>query len=223
MVMKRHARHVGLPPPLYHPDSDSITISVCYGGMPVHVPEAKYVGGSIVKYDYMSNNECCLGSLNMWCDSVGIKAAVDSGEGAEGGEGEKNGEGDEVLKGRRVQKGSSSVANPLESRKCSKVQTTHSIEGQQFPDILPPAHEDNNEEDELEDAVITQEPFLTQVTPTFRPGPSMYQQMTITNQHLGLHPRLQFRAPPPMVGPHPVPRFNPPRTSSQVVNYIITK
>ncbi|KAK4428644.1 hypothetical protein Salat_1164200, partial [Sesamum alatum] len=47
-------------------------MSVCYGGQPAHVPEAKYVGGSIVKYDYVSNNECCLGSLNMWCDSVGI-------------------------------------------------------------------------------------------------------------------------------------------------------
>ncbi|KAK4440862.1 hypothetical protein Salat_0421100 [Sesamum alatum] len=118
------------------------------------------------------------------------------------------------------------ILEGLESRQCSRVPvapenvTTHSASNApEGPDILPPIHEDNNEEDALEDAVVTQEQILCQETVTLRPGPSMFQQLSLSN--LGLQPRLQIRAPPPMIGPQPLPSFNPPRRTSEVVNPII--
>ncbi|KAL0453361.1 UNVERIFIED_CONTAM: hypothetical protein Slati_1314200 [Sesamum latifolium] len=72
MEMKRPPRHVGLPPPCYHPDSTSVILSIYYGGHPVHLPEAKYVGGSVLKLDYVNAHDCSIKSLDMWCDSEGM-------------------------------------------------------------------------------------------------------------------------------------------------------
>ncbi|KAK4435311.1 hypothetical protein Salat_0694500 [Sesamum alatum] len=59
------------------------------------------------------------------------------------------------------------------------------------PTILLPLNEVLNEEDALEDAVITQDwQCLTQDTPVYRPGPSMYKQLGISNQHFGIQPRV---------------------------------
>ncbi|KAL0402558.1 UNVERIFIED_CONTAM: hypothetical protein Slati_4285700 [Sesamum latifolium] len=57
MLFIRNARHVDMPPPQYHPDSDSITLSLHYNGVVRHVPEAMYVGGSVTKYDYVLAQE----------------------------------------------------------------------------------------------------------------------------------------------------------------------
>ncbi|KAK4441634.1 hypothetical protein Salat_0498300 [Sesamum alatum] len=99
------------------------------------------------------------------------------------------------------------------------VQHSGPRQGLENHNILPPIHEDTNEGDEVFDGVITQ--VHTQEEPIYRPGPSMYQQMTISNQQTTLQPRLQIRAPPPMVGNQVFQRFNPPRMSSQNVNAII--
>ncbi|KAL2237919.1 UNVERIFIED_CONTAM: hypothetical protein Sindi_0983600, partial [Sesamum indicum] len=56
MVMKRPEHHLGLPPPMYS----------------THVPEGKYIGGSVSKFDYVLPKECCMETLNIVCDSVGI-------------------------------------------------------------------------------------------------------------------------------------------------------
>ncbi|KAL0422417.1 UNVERIFIED_CONTAM: hypothetical protein Slati_3264600 [Sesamum latifolium] len=45
MVMFRNDRHVNFPPPAYHPDSQSITVAMYYGGEGRNVPVAKYIGG----------------------------------------------------------------------------------------------------------------------------------------------------------------------------------
>ncbi|KAL0420466.1 UNVERIFIED_CONTAM: hypothetical protein Slati_3069500 [Sesamum latifolium] len=92
------------------------------------------------------------------------------------------------------------------------------------PTILPPVHEDIHEEDVFEDAVITQEWHdVTPDNPIYRPGPSMYDQLTISNQQLSLQPRVQIRAPPPMIGSQGVPRFIPPTRSTQVEDAIINE
>ncbi|KAL0278014.1 UNVERIFIED_CONTAM: hypothetical protein Sradi_7304000 [Sesamum radiatum] len=44
MVKQRLARHVSLPPPQYHPETDSITLSVHYDGLARHVPEGMHIG-----------------------------------------------------------------------------------------------------------------------------------------------------------------------------------
>ncbi|KAK4382137.1 hypothetical protein Sango_2901700 [Sesamum angolense] len=73
MVMKRPARHVHMPPPPYHPKSESITLCLHYGGEARHVPEALYEGGSLCKFDYVLPNEVCIESLDLFSDSVGIE------------------------------------------------------------------------------------------------------------------------------------------------------
>ncbi|KAK4390320.1 Membrane-associated progesterone-binding protein 4 [Sesamum angolense] len=55
-----------------HPNSDSLTLTVYYGAHAVHIPEANCVGGSVAKFDYASAKECCLQSLDKFCDSVGV-------------------------------------------------------------------------------------------------------------------------------------------------------
>ncbi|KAL0378791.1 UNVERIFIED_CONTAM: hypothetical protein Sradi_3184600 [Sesamum radiatum] len=92
------------------------------------------------------------------------------------------------------------------------------------PTILPPVYEDIHKEDVFEDAVITQEWHdVTPDNPIYRPGPSMYDQLTISNQQLSLQPRVQIRAPPPMIGSQGVPRFIPPTRSTQVEAAIINE
>ncbi|KAK4399770.1 hypothetical protein Sango_1083100 [Sesamum angolense] len=72
MVMKRPARHVHMPPPPYHPKSESITLCLHYGGEARHVPEALYEGGSLCKFDYVLPNEG---------DAVSEGEAVSEGDG----------------------------------------------------------------------------------------------------------------------------------------------
>ncbi|KAK4418385.1 hypothetical protein Salat_2251200 [Sesamum alatum] len=92
------------------------------------------------------------------------------------------------------------------------------------PTILPPLNEVLNEEDALEDAVITQDwQCLTQDTPVYRLGPSMYQQLGLSNQHLGVQARVQIGAPLPMFASQGVPRFILPRMSSQLEHPIINE
>ncbi|KAL0352598.1 UNVERIFIED_CONTAM: hypothetical protein Scaly_1648500 [Sesamum calycinum] len=49
-----------------------MTLTVYYGGHAVHIPEANYVGGSVAKFDYASAKECCLQSLDKFCDFAGV-------------------------------------------------------------------------------------------------------------------------------------------------------
>ncbi|KAL0285096.1 UNVERIFIED_CONTAM: hypothetical protein Sangu_2795100 [Sesamum angustifolium] len=49
-----------------------MTLTVYYGAHAMHIPKANYVGGSVAKFDYLSAKECCLQSLDKFCDSVGV-------------------------------------------------------------------------------------------------------------------------------------------------------
>ncbi|KAL0419564.1 UNVERIFIED_CONTAM: hypothetical protein Sradi_1369900 [Sesamum radiatum] len=77
--------------------------------------------------------------------------------------------------------------------------------GTQGANILPPLQP-------VEDPIL--EPCITQVesqaaeVPVYKPGPSMYQQLQQSNQHLTLQPRVQIRAPPPMTSIHGLPVFS---------------
>ncbi|KAL2237733.1 UNVERIFIED_CONTAM: hypothetical protein Sindi_0965000 [Sesamum indicum] len=72
MVFVRQDRHMNMPPPQYHPDTDSITLSLHYNGVARHIPEAVYVGGRVSKYDYVSPQEINIETLNLFCDSLGL-------------------------------------------------------------------------------------------------------------------------------------------------------
>ncbi|KAL0361686.1 UNVERIFIED_CONTAM: hypothetical protein Sradi_3853100 [Sesamum radiatum] len=72
MVFKRSERNVSLPPPRYHPESETLTLSLFYGGEARHLPEATYVGGKVAKIDYVQMIECCVETLNMICDREGV-------------------------------------------------------------------------------------------------------------------------------------------------------
>ncbi|KAL2241644.1 UNVERIFIED_CONTAM: hypothetical protein Sindi_0805600, partial [Sesamum indicum] len=70
--------------------------------------------------------------------------------------------------------------------------------------ILPPLPP---EEDPMDEPTV--DPCITQVVaaPVYKKGPSMYQQLQQSNQHLTLQPRVQIRAPPPMIGSQGLPVF----------------
>ncbi|KAL2251025.1 UNVERIFIED_CONTAM: hypothetical protein Sindi_2224800 [Sesamum indicum] len=72
MVFVRQDRHMNMPPHQYHPDTDSITLSLHYNGVARHIPEAVYVGGRVSKYDYVSPQEINIETLNLFCDSLGL-------------------------------------------------------------------------------------------------------------------------------------------------------
>ncbi|KAL0307255.1 UNVERIFIED_CONTAM: hypothetical protein Sradi_6142800 [Sesamum radiatum] len=65
------------------------------------------------------------------------------------------------------------------------------------PNILPPAQLDN-EEDATPEGGITQEEIPPPVVAPqrYKTGPSMFQQLAMSNAHLTLQPRVQIRAPP---------------------------
>ncbi|KAK4434483.1 hypothetical protein Salat_0611100 [Sesamum alatum] len=73
MGLKRSARHVDMPPPRYHPQSDSITLAIHYDGVARHVSEAMYVRGSLCKFDYIMPKEMCFENLNAICDTLIIE------------------------------------------------------------------------------------------------------------------------------------------------------
>ncbi|KAL0292070.1 UNVERIFIED_CONTAM: hypothetical protein Scaly_2606400 [Sesamum calycinum] len=50
-----------------------MTLPLYYGGEARHLPHDMYAGGSVDKFDYVQPNECCLETLNMFYDGVGIE------------------------------------------------------------------------------------------------------------------------------------------------------
>ncbi|KAL0292838.1 UNVERIFIED_CONTAM: hypothetical protein Scaly_3152200 [Sesamum calycinum] len=81
----------------------------------------------------------------------------------------------------------------------------------QHPNILPPAQVDN-EEDATPKGGITQEEIPPPVVAPqrYKTGPSMFQQLAMSNAHLTLQPRMQIRAPPPMIS-HQACQYFPPQ------------
>ncbi|KAL0402229.1 UNVERIFIED_CONTAM: hypothetical protein Slati_4252800 [Sesamum latifolium] len=76
MVMIRADRHLNMPPPAYHPDSDSITVAVFYGGELRNMPIATCIGGNAKKFDYVNVNHMSKNCLVLFAEKCGI-----SGEG----------------------------------------------------------------------------------------------------------------------------------------------
>ncbi|KAL0454314.1 UNVERIFIED_CONTAM: hypothetical protein Slati_0770600 [Sesamum latifolium] len=115
-------------------------------------------------------------------------------------------------------------SNAIHGPKNSTILPPEAGSNANHPTILPPVHEDIHEEDAFEDAVITQEWHdVTHDNPIYRPRPSMYDQLTISNQQGSLQPQVQIRVPPPMIGSQGVPRFIPPTRSTQVEDAIINE
>ncbi|KAL0458890.1 UNVERIFIED_CONTAM: hypothetical protein Slati_0516200 [Sesamum latifolium] len=95
--------------------------------------------------------------------------------------------------------------------------------GAQHPNILPPAQVEN-EEDFTPEGGITQEqiPPPAMAPQIYKTGPSIFQQLAMSNAHLALQPRVQIRAPPPMIGNQGLPLFSSTtRVQTTVVNSII--
>ncbi|KAL2235206.1 UNVERIFIED_CONTAM: hypothetical protein Sindi_1252800 [Sesamum indicum] len=75
--------------------------------------------------------------------------------------------------------------------------------------ILPPLPPEEDPMDEpTVDPCITQQKYQVAAAPVYKKGPSMYQQLQQSNQHLTLQPRVQIRAPPPMIGSQRLPVFS---------------
>ncbi|KAL0448493.1 UNVERIFIED_CONTAM: hypothetical protein Slati_1405700 [Sesamum latifolium] len=72
--------------------------------------------------------------------------------------------------------------------------------GTQHPDILPPLH---TEAEPTHEACITQQETGPQAlaVSVLKAGPSMYEQLSMSNKHMTLQSRVQIRAPPPMSDP----------------------
>ncbi|KAK4381948.1 hypothetical protein Sango_2916800 [Sesamum angolense] len=80
MVMIRAERHLNMPPPAYHPESQSITVAVHFGGEHRNLPVANCIGGKVMKFDYMNALHMNKNNLDLFAEKCGI-----SGEGLRGG------------------------------------------------------------------------------------------------------------------------------------------
>ncbi|KAL0302463.1 UNVERIFIED_CONTAM: hypothetical protein Scaly_3032300 [Sesamum calycinum] len=112
------------------------------------------------------------------------------------------------------------MTHPSALRRSNRLQS--GIEPQ-HPNILPPAQVDN-EEDATPKGGITQEEIPPPVVAPqrYKTGPSMFQQLAMSNAHLTLQPRMQIRAPPPMISHQGLPIFSSTnRVKTTVVNPII--
>ncbi|KAK4405526.1 hypothetical protein Sango_0559100 [Sesamum angolense] len=76
MVMIRAERHLNMPPPAYHPESQSITVAVHFGGEHRNLPVANCIGGKVMKFDYMNALHMNKNNLDLFAEKCGI-----SGEG----------------------------------------------------------------------------------------------------------------------------------------------
>ncbi|KAL0305557.1 UNVERIFIED_CONTAM: hypothetical protein Sradi_5973000 [Sesamum radiatum] len=95
--------------------------------------------------------------------------------------------------------------------------------GTQYPNILPPLH---TEAEPTLEACITQQETLSQppAVSVYKAGPSMYEQLSMSNKHMTLQSRVQIRAPPPMIGPQRIPVFSSvSRAQSGTIKPIITE
>ncbi|KAL0368060.1 UNVERIFIED_CONTAM: hypothetical protein Scaly_1024900 [Sesamum calycinum] len=95
--------------------------------------------------------------------------------------------------------------------------------GTQYPNILPPLL---TEAEPTPEACITQQETVSQppAVPIYKAGPSMYEQVSMSNKHMTLQSRVQIRAPPPMIGPQRIPIFSSVfRAQSGIINPILTE
>ncbi|KAL0393117.1 UNVERIFIED_CONTAM: hypothetical protein Sradi_2534500 [Sesamum radiatum] len=95
--------------------------------------------------------------------------------------------------------------------------------GTQYPNILPPLL---TEAEPTPEACITQQETVSQppAVPIYKAGPSMYEQLSMSNKHMTLQSRVQIRAPPPMIGPQRIPVFSSvSRAQSGTIKPIITE
>ncbi|KAL2237920.1 UNVERIFIED_CONTAM: hypothetical protein Sindi_0983700, partial [Sesamum indicum] len=75
--------------------------------------------------------------------------------------------------------------------------------------ILPPLPLEEDPMDEpTVDPCITQQESQVAAAPVYKKGPSVYQQVQQSNQHLTLQPIVQIRALPPMMGSQGLPVFS---------------
>ncbi|KAK4413674.1 hypothetical protein Salat_2780200 [Sesamum alatum] len=151
-------------------------------------------------------------------------------EGAVAQVGEEVGEGAQMNEiGNTLEHGANRPQRRIEKRKAADSiieENTHEAEdggtsGTQLPNILPPVQVDVEPTPE---ACITQQEMQHQppVLPVYKPGPSMYQQLSMSNSH-SLQPRVQIRAAPPMFGSHGMPTFTTvSRAQSGTIKPIIT-
>ncbi|KAK4435249.1 hypothetical protein Salat_0688200 [Sesamum alatum] len=167
-------------------------------------------------------------------EGAGEGLEVDAvGEGAEGGLDDDEGgelvdsEFDEDVEDNNEQMGNESVQiedQMIGKRKAPEPTTDGAINtnereressGTQAAMMYPPLPSQCAEEEEFEPCITQQMPSQATNIPIYKPGPSMYQQLQQSNTHL--NPRVQIRAPPPMIGIHGVPIFSTtPRTQADI-------
>ncbi|KAL2241598.1 UNVERIFIED_CONTAM: hypothetical protein Sindi_0801000 [Sesamum indicum] len=65
-----------MPPPAYHPETESITVAVYYGGELRNMPVAACIGGKLQKFDYVNVTHMNRQNLELFAEKCGV-----SGEG----------------------------------------------------------------------------------------------------------------------------------------------
>ncbi|KAK4438542.1 hypothetical protein Salat_0188600 [Sesamum alatum] len=138
MVMRRHVRHVGLPPPCYLADGSEGRDEGGAGNVDGGGGNAGVEGGA--------------GDEGGTEDNVGAEVGAGGNTGAEG-----DVEGDDIS-------GDELIDSDYEMGEGNNVETLptetelrENVEGPTNPTILPPMNEGLNQEDGLDDAVITQD------------------------------------------------------------------
>ncbi|KAK4435050.1 hypothetical protein Salat_0668200 [Sesamum alatum] len=72
MVMIRAERHLKIPPPAYHPDTQSLTVAIYSGGELRNLPVATCIGGTLKKFDYVNGSHMNKRTLDCIAEKYGI-------------------------------------------------------------------------------------------------------------------------------------------------------
>ncbi|KAL0374433.1 UNVERIFIED_CONTAM: hypothetical protein Sradi_3359000 [Sesamum radiatum] len=72
MVMIRADKHVSMPPPAYHPESQTITVAFFYGGELKNLPVATCIGGKVKKFDYVNATHMNKSNLGLFAEKCGF-------------------------------------------------------------------------------------------------------------------------------------------------------
>ncbi|KAK4425189.1 hypothetical protein Salat_1712800 [Sesamum alatum] len=198
MVMIREERHVKMPPPAYHPQTSSITVSVCYGGVLRNLPVPASVGGKWQNFDYVNVNHMSMATLDLLAEKCGIT---------------EEGKMYYIIKnhGFKLLLGYDDILQNASEHMCNREfcvyieynpphpeeesLTTPEPVGSVNPDILPPQNpqvlvqEDANQG--IARTVLTEPgPAITQAS---QPGPSMYEQLQMANNSTSLQPQFTLQ------------------------------
>ncbi|KAK4433004.1 hypothetical protein Salat_1062600 [Sesamum alatum] len=197
MVMIQAKRHINMPPPAYHPESQNLTVGVFYGGELRNIPVATCIAAKAL--DHLGSRE-----FSVYIEYKPLQPEEVAVECDQTGKHDKKNK-----KSKGKGKGKSKASENDDDFEFLGVENVEKNEI-----VIPPqvSNQPVADSQNLSPSILT-EPGPSMTQPSM-PGPSMYEQLQMAHNNISLQlpvtlqPRLNIRAPPPMTGTWFMPCFS---------------